>query len=654
MKKILITGPILSRSGYGEMARFALRSLKTTQNYLDLYLLPTSWGNTGWLFEDNDERRWIESLIMKTQMYVQSANNNPSFDISLQISIPNEWKKIAPINIGYTAGIETTMVSPAWLEPSMQMDKIIVISEHAKTSFINTIFGNQQGQQFRITTPIDVVHLPYRDLNKESLDIDFKYDFNYLSVCQWSPRKNMEQAIVGFLEEFANKEVGLVLKINTANDSIMDKEHTKKRLEALLSNFPNRKCSITLLHGHLKDEEMLSLYNHPKIKAIVSTTHGEGYGLPLMEAAANSLPVIATDWSGHIDFLYATSDDGKEKRMFGKIDYDLKPIAQEHVWKGVLESGTSWAYPKMNSYKEKLRDCYKDYGRYKSQAKKLAPHVKEKMNEDKLFKLFSDIVAGEQQPEMSIESLPKISIFASVYNSDEYIEQYLEDITRQTIFKEKCELVLVNPNSPGNEEKIIKQYMEKYPNIVYKKLDHDPGIYDTWNEAIKLCSGDYVTNANLDDRKAPNSIEKHAKMLFSSPDVDLVYADSYIMNEPNKRWEDIKQDTQKYNFEHFSIEAMLRGNPPHNNPMWRKSLHEKNGWFNQKYRSAGDWDFWLRCAFNGAKYKKINETLGIYYFNPKGMSTNPEHNSWKREHEKEIFTNYLNIYQERMKTNEAN
>ena len=241
----------------------------------------------------------------------------------------------------------------------------------------------------------------------------------------------------------------------------------------------------------------------------------------------------------------------------------------------------------------------------------------------------------------------RISIFASVYNSDQFISQYLEDITRQTVFKKHCELVLINPNSPGNEEIVIRQYMERYSNIVYKRLDHDPGIYETWNEAIRMCRGEYVTNANLDDRKAPNSIERHFEILSKSPGIDLVYADSYIMHQPNKRWEDVQEDTQRYDFEEFSIEAMLRGNPPHNNPMWRKSLHQKNGWFNQKYKSAGDWDFWLRCTFNGAKFKKINEILGVYYFNPKGMSTNPEHDSWKISQEKEILSNYLALYQQR-------
>jgi len=378
MKKILISGPILSRSGYGEMARFALRSLKENQE-LDLYISPTPWGNTGWLWEENEERKLIDQLAAKTAVYIQQSGGRPEFDISLQITIPNEWKKLAPVNIGYTAGIETNMISPAWLEPSQQMDKIIVISEHAKSGFVNTVFGNQHGQQFRVTAPIDVVHLPFRKVEQKQLDLNLKHDFNFLSVCQWSARKNLDQTILGFLEEFRNEEVGLLLKINTANDSIIDRHMTQNRLEAILSKFPDRKCSITLLHGHLTEGEVESLYTHPKIKAIISTTHGEGYGLPLMEAAANELPVIATDWSGHTDFLYV---DGK--RMFGKVDYELKPIAKEHVWNGVLEEGTSWAYPLMNSYKEKLREVYKDHGRFKSQAKKLAPWVQENFSQEKL------------------------------------------------------------------------------------------------------------------------------------------------------------------------------------------------------------------------------------------------------------------------------
>lgn len=402
-KKIVISGPILSRSGYGEMARFALRSLKTQQELFDIYILPTNWGNTGNLFEPTEEKKEIDSLIMKTQQLLQVTSNQPNFDISIQVTIPNEWKKMAAVNIGYTAGIETNSISPAWLQPSMQMDKIVVISEHAKAGFVNTIFGDDKGNKYKVSTPVEVCHFPVRDSEDAKLDLQLKHDFNFLSVCQWGPRKNLEQTIIGFLEEFKNEEVGLVLKVNTANDSNMDKEFTENRLKQLLSKYEDRKCSVYMLHGHMSENEIQSLYKHPKIKAVVSTTHGEGFGFPLFEAAYNELPVIATDWSGHLDFLTMKDEDGAEKKMFAKIDYELKPIAQEHVWNGVLDAGAQWAYPSMSACRSRMREVFKDYGRFKSWAKKLNKWVREEFTKEKTYdKFLSNIKTNSSEPEVTI------------------------------------------------------------------------------------------------------------------------------------------------------------------------------------------------------------------------------------------------------------
>jgi glycosyltransferase involved in cell wall biosynthesis len=408
MKKIIISGPILSRSGYGEMARFALRSLLTKQDLYDLYILPTNWGNTGNLFESTEEKKVIDSMVAKTQQYIQQANNHPNFDISIQVTIPNEWKKMAPINIGYTAGIETNAISPVWLQQSQIMDKIIVISNHAKASFINPIFGDDKGNQYKVTTPIEVCHFPVRDFETKELDLELKHDFNFLSVCQWGPRKNLEQTIVNFIEEFKDEEAGLVLKINTANDSIMDREHTEKRLKQLLSNFSDRKCSVHLLHGHMSESEMLSLYKHPKIKAIVSSTHGEGFGFPLFEAAYSELPVIATDWSGHIDFLTAKDEEGAEKKLFAKVDYELKPIAQEHAWQGVLELGTQWAYPIQSSLKSRMREVYKDHGRFKSWAKKLNKSIRENYTEEKIYDKFLSFFKEDEAVEEWLNTINQV------------------------------------------------------------------------------------------------------------------------------------------------------------------------------------------------------------------------------------------------------
>jgi len=347
--------------------------------------------------------------------------------------------------------------------------------------------------------------------------------------------------------------------------------------------------------------------------------------------------------------MYCPNKEGKVKPHFARVDFTLGPVQSEAIWGGVIEKDTMWSFPVGNSAKSEMRAVYKDWDRYRGQAKRLALHIEKEFEANKIYEQFVEHVYGKRIEKFDINKLPKISLVTSIFKADEYIEQFMDDITRQTIFKNKCEWIIINPNSPGNEEEIIKRYIEKYPdNIVYKRLDYDPGIYDTWNMGIQMATGEYITNANADDRKAINSVEEHAKALYQNPEIDLVYADSYIAKESNKRWEDIRSDWQKYNFEQFSLEAMLRGNPPHNNPMWRKSVHDKNGYFDQKYKSAGDWDFWLRCAFNDSKFMKINDTLGVYYFNPVGMSTNPEHDSWKKQHEKEIFMKYLEIYQERM------
>jgi hypothetical protein len=139
-------------------------------------------------------------------------------------------------------------------------------------------------------------------------------------------------------------------------------------------------------------------------------------------------------------------------------------------------------------------------------------------------------------------------------------------------------------------------------------------------------------------------LEKQAKLIVANDNVDLVYTDSFLVNEANVKWEDVKEGASKYNFEQFSKEAMLRGNLPHNNPMWRKSLHDAFGFFREDYRSASDWEFWLRCSFGGSKFKKTRDAMGVYYFNPEGMSTAKANESWKREEEKEIFQTYMSEY----------
>jgi glycosyltransferase involved in cell wall biosynthesis len=416
MKKVLVRGPVLTRSGYGEHSRLILRALRHREDLFDIYAIPVNWGKTGWIYEDTEERRWLDMIIGKTAIYNQQK---PQYDVSMQVTIPNEWEKIAPINIGVTAGIETTRVSPVWIEKGNLVDRIITISDFSKNTYSSTVYtitNNKTGQVvndgFRCTTPIEVVHYPVRQTEIQDIDLDLTTDFNFLVAAQWSPRKNLENTIGWFVEEFIDQEVGLILKVNVVNNSLIDRRETEKRIKNLIDRYPQRKCKIYLLHGDFTAAEMNSLYCHDKIKALISLAHGEGFGLPTFEAAYNGLPVLAPDWSGHLDFLYMKVKNKKgklkNKPFFARVEYDLAPVQKEVVWKDVLIKDSMWCYPKQGSYKMKLRELYKDYGRFKSQASKLKKHICDNFTPEAKYKEIVDIVKSsipEGVEEQEIDSM---------------------------------------------------------------------------------------------------------------------------------------------------------------------------------------------------------------------------------------------------------
>jgi glycosyltransferase involved in cell wall biosynthesis len=241
-----------------------------------------------------------------------------------------------------------------------------------------------------------VVNFPVKEIEPEKIDLDIPTDFNFLCVAQWGPRKNLDKTIRWFVEEFHNNEnVGLVLKTQKAKNCLIDRRYCASALKNLLSRYPDHQCKVYLLHGAMSEGELTSVYTHPKIKAIVSTTHGEGFGLPLFEAAYNGLPVIATNWSGHRDFLSAPTKDKKTKKtnykpLFGKVDFVLEDLAPEDVWENVLIPESKWAAPKEASFKSHLSRIYKDHGRYKAQANKLKKFLKEKLSKENQYQKFVD------------------------------------------------------------------------------------------------------------------------------------------------------------------------------------------------------------------------------------------------------------------------
>tara|TARA_R100001129_G_scaffold171479_4_gene141642 strand:+ start:1169 stop:2428 length:1260 start_codon:yes stop_codon:yes gene_type:complete len=401
--KVLVRGPALTRTGYGEHCRFVIRALREVEG-LDLYVMPVNWGESSWVWENNEERNWLDSIIHKTALYGQQ---NGQYDMSIQVTIPNEWQKMAPINIGVTAGIETTKVAPEWLQKCNEMDRIITISEHSKNIFLDTVYeavDRNTGQRLELKCKknIDVVHYPVKKYDSlPELDLNLSTKFNFLTVAQWGPRKNLGATVNWFVEEFIdNPDVGLVVKTFLRGGCILDRNVIYSELQKSLSKYKNRKCKVYLLHGDLDDEEMHSLYSHDDINCLVSLTRGEGYGLPLFEAAYSGLPVIATDWSGHLDFLYKPTKDkkGKEKMKahFAKVEYNLQPVTPDAVWQGVIQKDSMWAYAQQGSYKMKLREVYKDYGRFKSQAKRLQKWILKQFSKEKVYSDMKNAIIDEE------------------------------------------------------------------------------------------------------------------------------------------------------------------------------------------------------------------------------------------------------------------
>lgn len=310
---VLYRGPVKTRSGYGAHSRDLLWALRE-MNLFEIKIDSCLWGSTPLtaLEKDNEFHQWIESNI------VTELNGIP--DIYIQVTVPNEFRKLGKFNIGITAGIETTVAPKEWIDGCNLMDVVITTSKFSRDVLVSTVYNENEKntgrliKQHRIETPIQVLFEGvdpkiYNNVYK-GIDLDIKEDFAYLFVGHWlkgnigQDRKDVGMLIKCFVDAFKDSEnmPALVLKTSSATFSIKEREALIKRIENIVGDKTN-KPPIYLLFGDLSDEEMNELYNHPKIKAMVSITKGEGFGRPLLEFTMTGKPVLASNWSGHKDFL---------------------------------------------------------------------------------------------------------------------------------------------------------------------------------------------------------------------------------------------------------------------------------------------------------------------------------------------------------------
>ena len=425
MKQLfVISCPIDTFSGYGARSRDVVSSIIKSGKY-DVKILSQRWGNTpfGFLQKDNpDHKEIIDCLLPENQLPKQP-------DIWMQITIPNEFQPVGKYNIGVTAGIETTICDAAWVEGLNRMNLNLVSSEHAKKVFEQSKFEkrNQQGQVegiIELKATVEVlfeganlnIYKKLESINKESALNDIissiKEEFCYLFVGHWikgdmgEDRKDISGLIKTFLETFKGVKArpALILKTSSATSSIMDREDMLDRIRAIEEMVGGDLPSIYLLHGDLTDEEINELYNHSKVKAFVSFTKGEGYGRPLLEASITQKPVIASNWSGHTDFL--------DPEMSILLPGTIKKLHPSAVVPNMLLAESSWFTVDYKKASDVLVDVYKNNKKYIDRAKKQSYRSRTEFSLEKMSEKLLSILDSKvpKQVEFKLPSLNKIEL----------------------------------------------------------------------------------------------------------------------------------------------------------------------------------------------------------------------------------------------------
>lgn len=409
MRTVIIASPVATQSGYGHHAREVIANfIEQRGNDWDIKLLSLPWGHTPFTYPIPKD--WNQRIIPMPITYQP--------DIWVQITVPNEFQAVGKYNIGVTAGTEGDICTESWIDNLNAMQLVIVPSEFTKTVFENT--AKQHNKP--ITTRIEVVP-EYFDETIYNNKIDGQLSildqipesFAFLSVGHWlqgqvgEDRKNISGLIHCFFNTYKNQKdaPALILKSSGATYSVMDRMEIENKINQISDMFGNVKLpNIYLLHGDLADEEMNLLYNHPKVKAMVSFTKSEGFGRPLLEFSTTGKPIIAPHYSGQADFL---------KKDFicalpGGLT-EIHPSAQNEF----LINGAKWFTPDYTYAGKMFKEVQKNYKKWQELAKRQRYFVNSTFTKTAVVSVYENVLgiidnALDSVPKQVQLELPKLKL----------------------------------------------------------------------------------------------------------------------------------------------------------------------------------------------------------------------------------------------------
>jgi hypothetical protein len=413
---LVFQSPCFTRSGYGDHSRDLLKSLRKMDKY-DIKIIPLRWGNTPQNNVDgeSDFGRWMLERV------ITEVSDKP--DIFIQVSVANEFSAKGGYNIGITAGVETTICPKDFIDGCNNMDLIIVPSNFTRQNVGGTVYQekDQASEQIvgevKVTKPIEVLfegvdtEIFSKGSGKDVL-ANVKEDFNFLIVGHWlkgdlgQDRKDIGMAIKTFATVFQylpkDKRPGLIIKTSHAGFSVIDREGTREKLEGVLKPLGDKCPSVYLVHGDMEETDMSNLYHHPKVKAMISFAKGEGYGRPMAEFTLTGKPIIASGWSGQLDFL------PPEHSVL--LEGSLTPVHESAADQFCMKEA-QWFSVNYSNAANKLYDVYNNYNTYSKQSEGLKTNTLNNFTLDKMNDRFTQMLEHyvKTQPKLVPFNLPKVN-----------------------------------------------------------------------------------------------------------------------------------------------------------------------------------------------------------------------------------------------------